>query len=1215
MPESRKTKPAGRARIDGVWGPAAAQSSVSAPSATPAQSTGPSAISNTASSFDNKSILRSTTAPPSALGSSSAAAAGEPDVKRRLAIDELLFPVDDRPVSLLLDGIDMLMPPALGLVSNSSAASPAAAMSVPPPARGRHGQRSSLASTFSSLADCQTAYAEVISSEGAVITSQMDSSSTMAAFDSAADKSSAMKMLRVKQTDLSAAFSNASSIPFATASGRAAAIDGALKPAPKLQAARRAALPFGSPDSSQPGSSGATVNKAQPASSLALAAPSASPSAASAAVVTSDSTIGKRTAAAASVSSPTVQGSSGNGTIVSGGGGGTLKAAAKPGAARVSVASAFARPLNSGHAAGTSGGIRPLMSALPNNEAAASDADGDSEASTPQGHRVTTGRENADPSYTPSTSSAGAANQSPSRAAASSTAAAISSVVPASSSSNPGLVNRRLGVIIGSAIAQGQRKTQEDALFASASAGGDESLVLGAVFDGHGGESLSRWVSGRIEAAIVEAIKAHRELNAYAHEGSREAAADEHIVVVSTGESGSGVAQLVSGDDDRPAESGTDASASAVAANQPSSSSSSSYSSSANRLCTHYAPSDPDFRRLLTLVLTALDEEALSLAEAGSLPKDAGTCAAVALLYGDALIVANVGDCEAWLCRGGRPYELTCPHKAERDTEVCRVTHTGGQLSAWGGGGVRVAGALRVSRSIGMHMLKRPLYTGLISDPFARVARLRPQQTVTRPASLAAASGIRTDSSSRSNVSGTGTSTVTSSVLSGCTADGASTAAVDSTPILREISTASSCSASAVVDKSPVQLKMAASAPLPTIASASSSPTAAASSSANNALAAPSSASLHQQPSHPLDEFVLLASDGLLDVFPSRQDLMNKVKRALRATGSADGAAAAVVREAVRDRRAPDNVSLVLILLNQCGVDTASAGAGGGCVGYARRAAARKLTARPRPEVPTLPPDALAAHLALATANVAAANAAEGEQFQEREANSRAEKASGSPTAAAPASAPASAAAAPASSSPSAGSAASGLTSALRTFSLTGRMSNSRPGTPSAASASATSAAAGTAPSTADGGGSGSSAFRWPASLTLPRPPSVPTSVAAAAVSSAPSSALNASSSGIRSRPSRANTPSSPLSKPAAAVGSGSGDAHIYEQKSRLETEDDPGSSPLLLQSESDGSSSSIINRPQRSSSNSSLSRLAAALGSVAVSSAVSGKGSTSRKN
>lgn len=105
-----------------------------------------------------------------------------------------------------------------------------------------------------------------------------------------------------------------------------------------------------------------------------------------------------------------------------------------------------------------------------------------------------------------------------------------------------------------------------------------------------------------------------------------------------------------------------------------------------------YAPGDPDFRRILTYVFHAVDAEIAAEAAAGRMTSTAGACVALALLWGDALVVANVGDCEAWLCRGGRPYELTCPHKALRDSEAARIRATGGVVTFWHGT-PRVGGA------------------------------------------------------------------------------------------------------------------------------------------------------------------------------------------------------------------------------------------------------------------------------------------------------------------------------------------------------------------------------------------------------------------------------------------------------------------------------------------------------------------------------------------
>jgi hypothetical protein len=94
------------------------------------------------------------------------------------------------------------------------------------------------------------------------------------------------------------------------------------------------------------------------------------------------------------------------------------------------------------------------------------------------------------------------------------------------------------------------------------------------------------------------------------------------------------------------------------------------------------------------------------------------------------------------------------------------------------------------------------------------------------------------------------------------------------------------------------------------------------------------------------DEFVVLGSDGLFDVFPNRQDLVNKIKRLLKETMDVDEVCKRLVMEAIEERRSADNVSMVLIAFNQNDVVTSTAGALGGLPGYAARACARKVYAR-----------------------------------------------------------------------------------------------------------------------------------------------------------------------------------------------------------------------------------------------------------------------------
>ena len=52
------------------------------------------------------------------------------------------------------------------------------------------------------------------------------------------------------------------------------------------------------------------------------------------------------------------------------------------------------------------------------------------------------------------------------------------------------------------------------------------------------------------------------------------------------------------------------------------------------------------------------------------------------------------------LCSDGRPYELTLPHMADRDSEAARI-RAGGGFVTYNGGKPRVAGILQVHAGIG----------------------------------------------------------------------------------------------------------------------------------------------------------------------------------------------------------------------------------------------------------------------------------------------------------------------------------------------------------------------------------------------------------------------------------------------------------------------------------------------------------------------------------
>lgn len=277
----------------------------------------------------------------------------------------------------------------------------------------------------------------------------------------------------------------------------------------------------------------------------------------------------------------------------------------------------------------------------------------------------------------------------------------------------------------------------------------DDSVVFAACMDGHGGSGVAEYLRRHLLARLLQVLGEER---AYLQRLHRRR-------IVSSSVSGPGDKRA---SEPRPRDA------------------------SDSRRRRKLLPWEPNYARLLTYVFSALDSEVLRVAAAGpdgaQLPTDAfedkakrtqqaegdtgkeldgsgrdaahnaglrvtgdkplsshhqsheqvviaptaGACAVMALIHGDALVIANVGDSEAWLCRGGKPYELTCPHLASRDSEYERIMTSGGKVTSWGGQ-ARVAGVLQVSRSIGMLALKQE-YSGLVADPFIRV-RSSPSQS------------------------------------------------------------------------------------------------------------------------------------------------------------------------------------------------------------------------------------------------------------------------------------------------------------------------------------------------------------------------------------------------------------------------------------------------------------------------------------------------------
>ncbi|MBA0634601.1 hypothetical protein Godav_029204, partial [Gossypium davidsonii] len=91
--------------------------------------------------------------------------------------------------------------------------------------------------------------------------------------------------------------------------------------------------------------------------------------------------------------------------------------------------------------------------------------------------------------------------------------------------------------------------------------------------------------------------------------------------------------------------------------------------------------------------------------------RDAGSTASTAILVGNRLLVANVGDSRAVICRGGNAIAVSRDHKPDQSDERQRIENAGGFVM-WAGTW-RVGGVLAVSRAFGDRHLKQYV----VSDP------------------------------------------------------------------------------------------------------------------------------------------------------------------------------------------------------------------------------------------------------------------------------------------------------------------------------------------------------------------------------------------------------------------------------------------------------------------------------------------------------------------
>ncbi|KAK3141263.1 hypothetical protein QOZ80_4BG0331570 [Eleusine coracana subsp. coracana] len=91
--------------------------------------------------------------------------------------------------------------------------------------------------------------------------------------------------------------------------------------------------------------------------------------------------------------------------------------------------------------------------------------------------------------------------------------------------------------------------------------------------------------------------------------------------------------------------------------------------------------------------------------ESDTTQNQCGSTASTAVLVGDRLFVANVGDSRAIICRGGNAIAVSKDHKPDETNERQRIEDAGGFVM-WAGTW-RVGGVLAVSRAFGDKLLKQ----------------------------------------------------------------------------------------------------------------------------------------------------------------------------------------------------------------------------------------------------------------------------------------------------------------------------------------------------------------------------------------------------------------------------------------------------------------------------------------------------------------------------
>ncbi|KAL8157799.1 hypothetical protein AgCh_002491 [Apium graveolens] len=84
-----------------------------------------------------------------------------------------------------------------------------------------------------------------------------------------------------------------------------------------------------------------------------------------------------------------------------------------------------------------------------------------------------------------------------------------------------------------------------------------------------------------------------------------------------------------------------------------------------------------------------------------------GSCCVTVLIRKGELVVSNVGDCGAIICRGGDGVALTSDHRPSREDEKNRIVALGGYVDCSCAGVWRINESLAVFRGIGDEHLKQ----------------------------------------------------------------------------------------------------------------------------------------------------------------------------------------------------------------------------------------------------------------------------------------------------------------------------------------------------------------------------------------------------------------------------------------------------------------------------------------------------------------------------